>query len=153
MMPPKGRHWGTNIETLNQWDKDGLIEWSSTGNPRKIIFSDEQKGKRVQDIWQYKDPQYPSYPTEKNSDLLDLIIKTSSNQNSIVMDCFCGSGTTLKSAQINKRNWIGIDQSDQAIQSTKNKIKNINNKKNKNNLRYEFIRLDEIRKKIIHKEK
>ena len=144
IMPPKGRHWGTNIETLNQWDKDGLIEWSSNGNPRKIIYSDEQKGKRVQDIWQYKDPQYPSYPTEKNSDLLDLIIRTSSNQNSIVMDCFCGSGTTLKSAQINKRNWIGIDQSDQAIQSTKNKIKNINIKKNKNNPCYEFIRLNEI---------
>ena len=60
------------------------------------------------------------------------------------MDCFCGSGTTLKSAQINKRNWIGIDQSDQAIQSTKNKIKNINIKKNKNNPCYEFIRLNEI---------
>ena len=71
----------------------------------------------------------------------------------ILIYCFCCSGTTLKSAQINKRNWIGIDQSDQAIQSTKNKIKNINIKKNKNNLRYEFIRLDEIRKKIIHNEK
>ena len=103
--PPEGRHWRTNVEILEQWDKEGLIEWSSTGNPRKIIYAEERQGKRVQDIWEYKDPQYPLYPTEKNSDLLDLIIKTSSNESSIVLDCFCGSGTTLKSAQINKREW------------------------------------------------
>jgi len=90
ILPPKGRHWRTDVETLEQWDKEGLIEWSSTGNPRKIIFADEREGKRVQDIWDYKDPQYPTYPTEKNPDLLDLIILTSSNENSIVLDCFCG---------------------------------------------------------------
>ena len=80
---------------------------------------------RVQDIWEFKDPQYPDYPTEKNAEMLDLIIKTSSNENSIVLDCFCGSGTTLKSAQIFNRKWIGIDQSDLAIQVTKEKINNI----------------------------
>ncbi|NLA24437.1 MAG: site-specific DNA-methyltransferase, partial [Bacteroidales bacterium] len=108
ILPPKGRHWRTDVATLEQWDKDGLIEWSSTGNPRKIIFADEREGKRVQDIWEYKDPQYPIYPTEKNPDLLDLIIRTSSNENSIILDCFSGSGTTLKAAQINGRKWIGI---------------------------------------------
>ena len=41
-----------------------------TGNPRKIIYFDEQEGKRLQDIWEFKDPQYPVYPTEKNPDLL-----------------------------------------------------------------------------------
>ena len=125
MLPPAGRHWRTNVETLEQWDKDGLIEWSSKGNPRKIIYADEREGMRVQDIWEFKDPQYPDYPTEKNAEMLDLIIKTSSNENSIVLDCFCGSGTTLKSAQIFNRKWIGIDQSDLAIQVTKEKINNI----------------------------
>ncbi|MFD1615654.1 site-specific DNA-methyltransferase [Gelatiniphilus marinus] len=123
--PPKGRHWRTNVETLEQWDKDGLIEWSSNGNPRKIIFADEREGKRVQDIWEYKDPQYPTYPTEKNPNILDLIIRTSSNKNSIVLDCFCGSGTTLKSAHYNSRKWIGIDQSDHAIKATKEKLEKI----------------------------
>ncbi|HPZ03115.1 MAG TPA: site-specific DNA-methyltransferase [Bacteroidales bacterium] len=125
ILPPKGRHWRTDVETLEQWDKEGLIEWSSTGNPRKIIFAEEREGKRVQDIWEYKDPQYPTYPTEKNSDLLDLIIRTSSNENSIVLDCFCGSGTTLKSAQLNRRKWIGIDQSEHAIKATINKLETI----------------------------
>jgi adenine-specific DNA-methyltransferase len=122
IMPPKGRHWRTDVETLERWDKEGLIEWSSTGNPRKIIFADERDGKRVQDVWEYKDPQYPKYPTEKNPDLLNLIVRTSSDSDSIVLDCFCGSGTTLKAAQINGRAWIGIDQSEHALKATIEKL-------------------------------
>lgn len=141
--PPKGRHWRVDVETLEQWNKEELIEWSSTGNPRKIIFADEREGKRVQDIWEYKDPQYPSYPTEKNSDLLDLIIKTSSNENSIVLDCFCGSGTTLKSAQTNNRKWVGIDQSKHAIKATKEKLETVKGDLFIAKPDYEFIDLTE----------
>jgi len=126
MSPPDGRHWRTNVETLEKWDKEGLLEWSVNGNPRKKIYIDERTGKRVQDIWEFKDPQYPTYPTEKNSSLLDLIIKTSSNEDSIVLDCFCGSGTTLKSAHLLNRTWIGIDKSKLAIEATKNKLNSIN---------------------------
>ena len=122
ILPPKGRHWRSNVEVLEQLDSEGLIEWSDNGNPRKIIYFDEQEGKRIQDIWEFKDPQYPVYPTEKNPDLLDIIVKTSSNENSIVLDCFCGSGTTLKAAQVNGRNWIGIDQSEEAIKASINKL-------------------------------
>ncbi len=50
---------------LKIWDKQGLIEWSDNGNPRKKIYLDKQEGKRIQDIWEMKDPQYPLYPTEK----------------------------------------------------------------------------------------
>ena len=150
MMPPKGRHWRTDVDTLEQWDQQGLIEWSSRGNPRKIIFADEREGKRVQDIWEYKDPQYPSYPTEKNPDLLDLMIKTSSNENSIVLDCFCGSGTTLKSAQIHGRSWIGIDQSDCAIQATKEKMETIEEDQFITTPNYHFIQLDKEAKTIAH---
>lgn len=123
--PPKGRHWRVDVETLYTWDAEGQIEWSSSGNPRKIIYAEGRKGKRMQDIWNYKDPQYPSYPTEKNSELLDVIIQTSSNTNSIVLDCFCGSGTTLHAAQKNGRKWIGIDQSQVAINATISKIQSI----------------------------
>lgn len=122
-LPPSGRHWRTDVEILEQWDKEGLIEWSSNGNPRKIVYADEKSGKRVQDIWtQFKDPQYPVYPTEKNLDFLDLIVKTSSLRDSIVLDCFCGSGTTLKAAAINGRHWIGIDQSEFAIEASIKKL-------------------------------
>lgn len=140
-MPPVGRHWRTNVETLEKWDADGLIEWSKTGNPRKIIFADDSQGKRVQDIWNFKDPQYPVYPTEKNSDLLDLIIKTSSNQESIVLDCFCGSGSTLKSAHLLNRRWIGIDQSEHAIKTSINNIKNIDENLFTSKAKYELVKL------------
>ena len=110
---------------LEKLDKAGLIEWSNNGNPRKIIFFDEQEGKRMQDIWEYKDPQYPVYPTEKNPDLLDIIIKTSSHENSIVLDCFCGSGTTLKAAHQNNRQWVGIDEPEEAINAAQKKLNEI----------------------------
>ena len=54
--------------------------------------------------------------------MLNLIVSASSNENSIVMDCFCGSGATLKAAQNLGRHWIGIDQSDIAIETTKKSI-------------------------------
>lgn len=124
MLPPAGRHWRTDVEILEQWDKDGLIEWSNSGNPRKIVYADTSEGKRVQDIWMdYKDPQYPIYPTEKNIDFIKLIIKTSSNKDSIVMDPFCGSGTTLAAANSLDRKWIGIDKSELAIDTTKKRMR------------------------------
>ncbi|MEW6607120.1 MAG: site-specific DNA-methyltransferase [bacterium] len=144
MMPPKGRHWRTDVETLEQWDKEGLIEWSPTGNPRKIIYADEREGKRVQDVWEFKDPQYPDYPTEKNYELLDLIIRTSSNPESIVLDCFCGSGTTLKSAHINNRRWIGIDQSEHAIKASITKLKSIKGDLFIKEPEYDFIDLEKV---------
>jgi len=122
--PPEGRHWRTDVETMERWDAEGLIEWSGSGNPRKMIFADEKVGKRMQDIWEFKDPQYPRYPTEKNIEMLDLIVKTSSQPGSVVLDCFCGSGTTLVAAERQKRLWIGIDQSDLAITTVRERLEN-----------------------------
>ena len=117
VLPPKGRHWATAIANLEQMDKDGLIDWSVNNVPSRILYYDQSNGKRLQDIWtEFKDPQYPIYPTEKNLDMLDLIVKTSSDEDSIVLDCFAGSGSTLQAAHQNKRRWIGIDQSQPAIE-------------------------------------
>jgi len=123
MLPPAGRHWRTDVEILEQWDNQGLIEWSDNGVPRKIVYADEQEGKRVQDIWTFKDPQYPIYPTEKNIDFIKRIVTTSSNVDSIVLDPFCGSGTTLQAASYKSRKWIGIDVSDLAIEITKKRMR------------------------------
>jgi adenine-specific DNA-methyltransferase len=123
--PPKGRHWRSDPAILEKWNQQGLIEWSTNGVPRKKIFLDEREGKKMQDIWEFKDPQYPQYPTEKNLDLLKSIIKASSNKGDLVLDCFCGSGTTLIAAQKLDRNWIGIDQSNQAIEVVQKKLSQI----------------------------
>lgn len=120
--PPKGRHWRCSVEELEELNEKGLIEWSGKGNPRKINYADEMTGKKVQDIWDFKDSMYPDYPTQKNTDMLKLIVSASSNEKSIVMDCFCGSGSTLREAQNMGRYWIGIDQSEVAIEITKKTI-------------------------------
>ena len=125
MAPPVGRHWRTDPSILDEWDKEGLIEWSRNGAPRKKIFLDERRGKKVQDIWEFKDPQYPQYPTEKNLDMLKFIIEASSNEGGLVLDCFAGSGTTLVAAEMLGRNWIGIDQSESAIDVIQKRLNNL----------------------------
>lgn len=122
ILPPKGRHWRSDPKELEELDNQGLIEWSENGVPRKIIYADEKDGKKMQDIWEFKDSQYPIYPTEKNFGMLKTIISASSNPDSIVMDFFCGSGSTLAAAQQLGRKWIGIDTSEKAIEVTKNRL-------------------------------
>lgn len=125
MFPPKGRHWRSSPAELDKLEQQGLIEWSSTGNPRRIIYADEHKGKKSQDIWEFKDPMYPKYPTEKNADLLKFIINASSNKDSWVLDCFAGSGTTLEASELLGRKWVGIDQSLEAIKVIKERLSNL----------------------------
>lgn len=122
MFPPKGRHWRSAPETLDCLDEQGLIEWSANGVPRKKIYADEKRGKKMQDIWKFKDSQRPVYPTEKNIDMIETIINASSNPGDLVMDCFCGSGTTIVAARRLGRRWIGIDESKYAMDIAKRKI-------------------------------
>ena len=56
MQPPAGRHWRYTPEKLDDLDAAGLIAWSSTGNPRKIIYADQSAGKLPQDVWVYQGP-------------------------------------------------------------------------------------------------
>ena len=63
------------------------------------------------------------YPTQKPLKLLTRIIKASSNQGDVVLDPFCGSGTTLDAAQGLGRHWIGIDQNPDAITITEQRLK------------------------------
>lgn len=139
VFPPKGRHWRSAPAVLEDLDKAGLIEWSNNGVPRKKIFADERDGKKMQDIWEYKDPQYPQYPTEKNIDLLKNIINASSNERSIVLDCFCGSGSTLQAATELNRKWIGIDKSKEAIDVVKKRLSNICSELFANKAKYDFL--------------
>lgn len=120
LKPPKGRHWRYPPKELDRLNKKGLIEWSSTGNPRKIIYADENPGKKIQDIWEFKDKGFENsiYPTEKNQEMLDQIIQQSSNEGDIVLDCFAGCGTTLVSAEKYGRKWIGMDSSKVALFAT-----------------------------------
>lgn len=121
MMPPPGKHWQYPPATLDKMDARGEIFWSKNGNPRRKVYLDQHPGAGVQDIWlDFKDPhnqniKITGYPTEKNPDLLQRIIQASSHPGDLVLDCFAGSGTTLAVADELQRNWIGIDNSVEAI--------------------------------------
>jgi adenine-specific DNA-methyltransferase len=124
MLPPPGKHWQYTPQTLDAMDQRGEIYWSPTGNPRRKIYLDDSAGVPLQDIWlDLKDAhnqniEITGYPTEKNPDLLARIVRASSREGDIVLDCFAGSGTTLEVASHLERQWIGIDNSPEAIKTT-----------------------------------
>jgi site-specific DNA-methyltransferase (adenine-specific) len=95
---------------------DGIVVQSKPGAvPALKRYLDEQEGTPVDSIWSDIPPIQPhtgeslGYPTQKPLALLDRIIRASSNQGDVVLDAFCGCGTTLVAAQMLKRKWIGID--------------------------------------------
>jgi len=121
MSPPPGKHWQYTPAKLDEMEARGEIYWSPTGNPRRKIYLDDSAGVPVQDIWlDFRDAHNQNihitgYPTEKNPALLARIIEAASNPGDIVLDCFCGSGTTMAAASALGRKWIGIDNSPEAI--------------------------------------
>ncbi len=123
-LPPPGKHWQFQPQTLDEMDARGEIYWSPSGNPRRKVYLDASEGVPVQDIWldvrdaHNQNIHVTGYPTEKNSEVLSRIIAASSNKDDIVLDCFSGSGTTLAVASQLERRWIGIDNSTEAIAAT-----------------------------------
>ena len=93
--------------------------------PNDVVY--EVKGQPLDTVWDIKavDPKDKNrlgYPTQKPPKLLRTIILSSSNQDNIVLDAFCGCGTTLVEAQKNKRKWIGIDISPTACRLVANRL-------------------------------
>lgn len=122
-LPPPGKHWQYPPATLDQMDARGEIYWSPTGNPRRKVYLEGSAGVPLQDIWMdlrdahNQNIHVTGYPTEKNLELLTRIIQASSNPGDLVLDCYAGSGTTLAAASNLDRHWIGVDRSDEAIET------------------------------------
>jgi len=130
-------------ESIRRLDGEGRIYWNSKGNLRKkISLKYETKNGikyvveeiEVGNIWNdltdmmhATKEEKTGFPTQKPEDLLERIIKASSDEGDIIADFFCGSGTTLAVAEKLDRRWIGCDSSDSAIQVTKERILNIHN--------------------------
>ena len=73
---------------------------------------------RDRDLAHNQNIRITGYPTEKNPEMLARIIAASSNPGDLVLDCFCGSGTTLEAAHRLGRHWLGVDNSAEAIRTT-----------------------------------
>jgi adenine-specific DNA-methyltransferase len=124
MKPPPGKHWQFPPSVLDEMDARGEIYWSSTGNPRRKIYFDNSNGISIQDMWtEFRDAHNQNiaitgYPTEKNAEMLRRIIRASSNEGDYVFDAFVGSGTTVYVANEEKRKWLGVDNSQEAVATT-----------------------------------
>lgn len=136
----RGRHWavpGSLLQTvagdqaaglstqdkLDLLDQHGFIAWPQTagGMPRLKRYLREDAGVAVQDVVTDIGPvsshsgERIGFPTQKPTALLDRIIAASSNEGDVILDPFCGCGTTVLSAQALRRKWVGIDVSYYAV--------------------------------------
>lgn len=93
-----------------QQDKKGMFRWASARDVWNISVPHPHSNERL------------GYPTQKPETLLERIIKASSNKEDIVLDAFCGCGTTIAMAEKLKRKWVGIDVTHLAISLMRNRL-------------------------------
>ncbi len=134
---PNDKSFGWSQETYEkEYKKNPLcIYWGKNNKPRKKIYLDEHKGIPLSTLWDdiqeisINSKERIGYPTQKPEKLLERIIKASSNEGDIVLDAFCGYGTTLAVAKKLNRQYIGIDNNSKAIELCKKRLNLIKNNK------------------------
>ncbi len=117
--PYRGRFWAYSRQNMAKYAREGRLYHTRTGMPCYKRYLDEMPGVPLQDLWSDVQPAIGSerlgYPTQKPLALLERIISASSNPGDLVLDPFCGCGTTVCAAQKLGRRWIGIDITHLAI--------------------------------------
>ncbi len=124
------RYWRYSKAKMATLIEEGRIVQSKPGNvPQYKRYLDEMPGVPLQNIWTDIDPinmmarERLGYPTQKPITLLERVIQTSSNLGDVVLDPFCGCGTTIHAAQKLGRRWIGIDITHIAISLIEKRLK------------------------------
>ncbi|MBU1063436.1 site-specific DNA-methyltransferase, partial [bacterium] len=126
--PNPGTHWRYSQEKIDElWKQDKLII-SDSDRVSVKRYLDEIDGAVIHSIWTDINPlnsqaiERIDYPTQKPEALLERVIKASSNENDLVLDCFCGSGTTAAAADKLNRRWIACDLGRFAIHTTRKRL-------------------------------
>lgn len=125
------RIWRCPPETMAQYEKEGKLYYTENGIPRLKRYLDEAKGLPTQDIWADIEAlrswhkEKLGYPTQKPEALLERIMLVSSNEGDVVLDPFCGCGTTIAAAQKLNRQWIGIDVTHLAVALMKSRLRDM----------------------------
>ena len=124
------RYWRYSKARMRELYEQGRIIQSKPGAvPAYKRYLDEMRGIPLQDLWTDIKPigaqaaERLGYPTQKPQALLERIIEASSNPEDVVLDPFCGCGTTIHAAQKLGRQWIGIDVTYLAINLIKRRLK------------------------------
>jgi DNA modification methylase len=123
------RTWRCPQSTMQRLDDEGKLYYTKNGIPRLKRYLDESKGGLpAQDLWtdiqavRSWHSELIAYPTQKPEALLERIIKASSNEGDLVLDCFCGSGTTAAVAEKLGRRWITCDLGRFAIHTARKRL-------------------------------
>lgn len=127
---PPENGWSFSLDKMKDWDERDLLYFPENKNQRiqRKQYLDESEGKPVQSLWDDIRPlnsqaiEDTTYPTQKPEQLLERILKTSSNPGDIVMDVFGGSGTTAAVAEKLGRRWITCDFGKHAIYTMQKRI-------------------------------
>ncbi|MHB8606327.1 MAG: DNA methyltransferase [Thermoplasmatota archaeon] len=128
--PYNGRYWAYSKDNMRKFANEGRLRHTFDGMPEFMRFLDEMPGVPLQDVWADIPPiiagtaERLGYPTQKPEELLERIIRSSSNEGDLVLDPFCGCGTTIAAAQRLNRRWIGIDITHLSISLMKHRLKN-----------------------------
>ncbi len=123
------RVWRWTKNKMQDLHNSGRLIYTSTGMPRYKRYLDEMKGTHVTSVWSDIPPinsqaqERLGYPTQKPVALLERVLKASSNEGDIVLDPFCGCGTTVHAAEKLGRRWIGIDVTHLAISLIERRLK------------------------------
>lgn len=125
--PPPVKGWRVSREVMERLDDEGRLAFPAKpeGRIARKHYLEEQDGPIVGDVWtdipplQAASAERLGYPTQKPEALLERIIEAGSAPGSIVLDPFCGCGTTIAVAEKLQRQWIGIDISFQAVEIIK----------------------------------
>jgi DNA modification methylase len=122
------RHWRYSKSRAEELVRTGRIVQARVGRvPAEKRYLDEMKGVALQNDWSDINPpprkEYLGYGTQKPVALLERIISASSNEGDLVLDPFCGCGTTVHAAQKLNRRWIGIDVTHLAIHLIQRRLK------------------------------
>ncbi len=111
------------MQLKREWDSATGSLVNAKGADGKVMYI-ESTDKTVDDVWRIPMLQPADktenlrFPTQKPETLLGMVIESSSEPGDLVLDCFCGSGTTLAVAQKLGRNWIGCDINRGAVQTS-----------------------------------
>ena len=109
------RVWRCPIETMRQLEDENRIYYTQNGIARIKRYLDESDGQLTNDLWTDIEAlrswhkERLGYPTQKPEALLERIILASTDEGDVVLDPFCGCGTSIAAAHKLKRRWIGID--------------------------------------------
>jgi adenine-specific DNA-methyltransferase len=133
--PPNG--WAISLERMRRFDAESKLEFPKTrdGRIQRRQYLDEWEGYPVQNLWTDIYQINPvaderlDYPTQKPEALLERILKASTNDHDLVLDCFCGSGTTAAVAEKLNRRWIACDLGRFAIHTSRKRLLGIPNVK------------------------